>query len=37
MYTYVIEELKALEEFRKDKTLPQIWYVKDYVWFWIKE
>jgi len=31
------EVVRALEEFRKDKTLPQIWYVNDYVWFWIKD
>jgi hypothetical protein len=28
---------RALEDFRKDKALPPIWYVKEYVWFWIKE
>lgn len=29
--------VRALEEFRKDKNLPEIHYTDNYVWFWIKE
>ena len=28
---------QALQEFRKDKNLPDIQYTDSYVWFWIKE